>query len=54
MSQPRHTSHIGLTPEERAGLGFPDGFVRVSVGSEDPDDLMDDFGTALEAAGAPS
>jgi cystathionine beta-lyase/cystathionine gamma-synthase len=51
ISQPRHTSHIGLTPAERADLGFPDGFVRVSVGIETLDDLRADFASALAAAG---
>ncbi|MDH3224490.1 MAG: PLP-dependent transferase, partial [Gemmatimonadota bacterium] len=44
------TSHVGLSPEERAAQGIPDGFVRVSVGLEDVEDLMDDFRQALGAA----
>jgi cystathionine beta-lyase/cystathionine gamma-synthase len=48
VSQPRHTSHAALTTAERKRLGVPDGFVRVSVGVEDVDDLIEDFASALE------
>lgn len=48
VSQPRHTSHIGLSREQREELGIPDGFVRLSIGIEDPDDLISDFEQALE------
>ena len=37
VSEPRFTSHEHLSPEERAALGVPDGFLRISVGIEDPD-----------------
>jgi cystathionine beta-lyase/cystathionine gamma-synthase len=47
VSQPRHTSHVGLSPEEREALGIPEGFVRISVGLEDVDDLIADFDQAL-------
>lgn len=50
VSQPRHTSHRGLTSAGRAELGIPDGFVRISVGLEDVGDLVADFGRALRAA----
>ena len=43
VSQPRHTSHVDLTSEEREALGIPDGFVRISVGLEDLEDLKADF-----------
>jgi cystathionine beta-lyase/cystathionine gamma-synthase len=52
VSEPRHTSHAAMTPEERAANGIRDGFVRVSLGIEDADDLIADFAQALEAAGA--
>jgi cystathionine beta-lyase/cystathionine gamma-synthase len=48
ISEPRFTSHRHLTPEERAALGFPDGFVRLSCGIEDSDDLIADLDQALE------
>jgi cystathionine beta-lyase/cystathionine gamma-synthase len=47
VSQPRHTSHRSMTPEARAQQGIPDGFVRISVGIEDPLDLIADFEQAL-------
>lgn len=50
VSQPRFTSHMGLTAEERTRAGIPDGFVRVSVGLEDVPDLKRDFARALEAS----
>jgi cystathionine beta-lyase/cystathionine gamma-synthase len=47
VSEPRFTSHARMTPTERAAIGIPDGFVRVSVGIEDADDLIADFAQAL-------
>lgn len=49
VSQPRFTSHVGLTPEQRAAQGIPDGFVRLSIGVEDAEDLIADFEQALRA-----
>lgn len=48
VSEPRFTSHAGLSPAERAALGIPDGFVRVSLGIEDVEDIIADFASALE------
>ncbi len=50
VSEPRFTSHAGLTAEERAAAGIPDGFLRLSLGLEDPDDLMEDLARGLAAA----
>ena len=47
VSEPRYTSHAHLSPEERAALGVPDGFLRLSVGIEDADDLIADVAQAL-------
>jgi cystathionine beta-lyase/cystathionine gamma-synthase len=47
ISEPRLTSHVHLSPEQRATLGFPDGFVRLSCGIEDAGDIIAD----LEQAG---
>jgi cystathionine beta-lyase/cystathionine gamma-synthase len=44
---PAQTSHAGLSPDERRGLGIRDGLVRVSVGLEHVDDLRADFTQAL-------
>ena len=41
------TSHRSLTPEERARIGISQGTVRVSVGIEDPGDIVADFEQAL-------
>ena len=48
VSEPRLTSHRGLAPEERARLGIPDGFLRLSVGLEDAEDIITDLGQAME------
>jgi cystathionine beta-lyase/cystathionine gamma-synthase len=49
VSEPRYTSHSTLTAEERAKAGIPDGFLRLSVGIEDADDLIGDLEQALRA-----
>ena len=46
-TQPVTTTHHGLTPEERARRGITDGMIRLSVGLEDPQDLIDDLEQAL-------
>lgn len=48
VSQPRYTSHRGLTAVERQALGIPDGFLRLSVGLEDEADLRADLEQALD------
>jgi cystathionine beta-lyase/cystathionine gamma-synthase len=47
ISEPRLTSHKGLSPEEHAALGIPDGFLRLSCGCEDAADLLADLEAAL-------
>jgi cystathionine beta-lyase/cystathionine gamma-synthase len=47
VSEPRLTSHAGLTPEQRAAQGIRDGFLRVSLGIEDVEDIIADFDEAL-------
>jgi cystathionine beta-lyase/cystathionine gamma-synthase len=47
VSEPRLTSHNHMTPEQRAALGFPDGYVRLSCGIEDADDIIGDLDQAL-------
>jgi cystathionine beta-lyase/cystathionine gamma-synthase len=44
---PMTSSHRGLTPEERARVGIPDGLVRLSMGIEAADDLLADLESAL-------
>lgn len=43
-------THTQLSSEERRAAGIPDGLVRVSVGIEDQEDLLEDFARALEKA----
>jgi methionine-gamma-lyase len=43
-------THTQLSPEDREAAGISEGLVRVSVGIEDPEDLLDDFSRALEKA----
>jgi cystathionine gamma-synthase len=50
LSHPPTSSHRGLTPEARAALGIGEGFFRVSVGCEDPELLIAEFGRAVAAA----
>ena len=47
ISEPRYTSHAGLTSEARARVGVPDGFLRLSIGIENADDLIADLEQAL-------
>jgi len=47
VSIPLLTSHIRMTPEELIAAKVSEGMVRVSVGIEDVDDLMQDFKNAL-------
>ena len=49
ITHPATTTHQRLKPEQRAELGISDGLVRVSVGLEHPDDIVEDVLAALEA-----
>ena len=40
-----------LTPEVRADMGVTEGMVRINVGLEDPQDLIDDLDQALTTVG---
>ena len=44
------TTHRQMDAEARRAAGIGEGLVRVSVGLEDPEDLIEDFGRALEKA----
>ncbi|HEV8113923.1 MAG TPA: aminotransferase class I/II-fold pyridoxal phosphate-dependent enzyme [Planctomycetota bacterium] len=50
VSLPFNTSHVKLSEAERAAAGIPPGLVRVSVGIEDVEDLIEDFEQALDAS----
>jgi cystathionine beta-lyase/cystathionine gamma-synthase len=47
VSEPRFTSHKGLGPEGRAKMGIPDGFLRLSCGIEDAEDIIGDLEQGL-------
>lgn len=47
VSEPRLTSHKGIGAEGRRAQGIADGFVRLSCGLEDADDLLADLERAL-------
>ena len=44
---PPTITHEHMTPEERAAVGIDDGLIRLSVGLEDPDDIIADLDQAL-------
>jgi len=48
VTQPVTTTHHGLTPEERTRRGISDAMIRLSVGLEDTQDLIDDLIQALD------
>ncbi len=47
VSHPASSSHRAMSAETRAGLGMPEGFIRVSVGCEPPEHLEETFRRAL-------
>jgi cystathionine beta-lyase/cystathionine gamma-synthase len=47
VSEPRYSSHAHMSSAERARIGIPDGFLRLSIGIEDVDDLIADVEQAL-------
>lgn len=47
ITHPATTTHQRLSDAQRSGLGITDGLVRISVGLEDKDDLLDDILAAL-------
>ena len=50
ITHPATTTHQRLSDEEKAALGITDGLVRLSVGLEDADDLIEDLDRALASA----
>ena len=47
VTRPATTSHAGMSAEERRSAGITDSLIRLSVGIEDTQDLIDDFDNAL-------
>ncbi len=50
ITHPATTTHQRLTPEQRAELGIGEGMLRLSVGLEDAQDLIEDLDAALGRA----
>ena len=49
VTHPATTTHRAIGPEGREAMGIGDGVIRVSVGLEDPADLIEDLDRALAA-----
>jgi O-succinylhomoserine sulfhydrylase len=49
ITHPASTTHRRMGPEGRARVGITDGVIRLSVGLEDVDDLLEDLQFALKA-----
>src|SRR5690606_10911181 len=47
-THPASTTHSKLTEEERQAIGIYPGSIRVSVGLEDPEDIINDVKQAIE------
>ena len=52
MTCPSVQTHADVSPATRAAYGLTDRLLRLSVGIEDPDDLVADLEQALEASAA--
>jgi O-succinylhomoserine sulfhydrylase len=50
VTHPSTTTHQRLAEDDRRALGITPGYVRVSVGLEDADDVIEDLDQALAAA----
>ncbi len=48
ITHPATTTHQRLSPEARSGVGITDSMVRLSVGLEDPLDIIEDLESALK------
>jgi len=49
ITHPATTTHRSLTDEERAQIGLDQSWVRLSVGLEDPEDIVEDLEQAMSA-----
>ncbi len=50
---PASTTHQQLTPQEQATTGVTPDFIRLSIGIEDPEDIIADIDQALKASAKP-
>jgi O-succinylhomoserine sulfhydrylase len=53
ITHPETTTHQRLKPEQRAALGISPRLLRLSVGLEDVEDLIEDLAQALDKAASP-
>ena len=51
MTHPASTTHYGVAEEKRLEMGVTEGLLRLNVGLEDPQDVIEDLDQALEAVG---
>jgi O-succinylhomoserine sulfhydrylase len=51
MTHPASTTHSSVAEEKRLEMGVTEGMLRLNVGLEDPDDLVEDLHQALTAVG---
>ena len=50
-THPASTTHYGVGEEGRAQMGITEGMLRMSIGLEDPEDVIEDLDQALKANG---
>ena len=51
MTHPASTTHHSVGPDARAEMGVEEGMIRINIGLEDPQDLIDDLDQALTKVG---
>jgi O-succinylhomoserine sulfhydrylase len=51
MTHPASTTHASVAEEKRREMGIGEGMLRLNIGLEDPQDVIDDLDQALAAAG---
>ena len=51
ITRPATTSHSGMSPQDRKRLGITDSLIRMSVGIEATEDLIEDLNQALHVKG---
>jgi cystathionine beta-lyase/cystathionine gamma-synthase len=47
VCHPATSTHVALTPDEQTAIGITPGLVRISIGLEDPDDVLADLQRAI-------
>jgi cystathionine gamma-synthase len=50
VAHPATMTHASMTPEQQAAAGITDGLLRLSVGIEATEDLIEDLSLALDRA----